>query len=355
MIYGLCGGGAERVLVNLANKLSENGNVVKIIVFDEGQSDYELQKGIDVVSYKTNTSNKLFTFFSMIINMRRAILDTNPDLLISFLTTTNIYALLGNLLHNKTIIISERNDPNQDPEQWYYRLLRKFIYPLASGFVFQTNDAKKYFSKNIQNRSTVIPNPVFIDLIDNFHIEKKNTIVCVGRLEPQKNQKMLIDAFEIIKDDFPDFSLDIYGDGSLRTELQEYINNKSLQNIVTLKGRVKNLHEQIIGASLFVLPSNYEGMSNALMEAMALGIPCISTDCPIGGSADLIKNNVNGILIAVNDVDQLICAMRKILGNKDFSTKLATEATKVKTTNNISNIYIEWDEYIKKVISNENK
>lgn len=225
-------------------------------------------------------------------------------------------------------------------------------YHLSDGFVFQTKEAKMYFSKSIQKRSAVIPNPVFVDekYIKKNYSGKINYIVSVGRLEKQKNYKMLIDAFAEIVSDIDNCRLTIYGEGSIRGELERYINEKGLIDKVLLPGRINNIHEKLMESDLFVLSSDYEGMSNALMEAMAIGLPCISTDCPIGGSAELIENHKNGLLVPVGDKDKLKEAIRHLVSNNNLASEMGENAKFIRKSNSLQQISDMWEGYLLDVV-----
>ena len=159
---------------------------------------------------------------------------------------------------------------------------------------------------------------------------------------PQKNQKMLIEAFSKIHSNYPEYQLVIYGEGKLRHQLQEQIDLLGLQERISLPGSRSDVLEQIKDASLFVLPSDFEGMPNVLIEAMALGLPCISTDCPCGGPRELIQNGVNGILISVGDVEALACEMSKVLDDSEMSALLGKNAVQIREKLNMEKIGKEW-------------
>lgn len=355
IISTMTSGGAERVVANLANKFVNHGYKITIIKFDDELSYYKLDKKIEVKSYKFKSKNKIDTFIKSINYTRKAFNEVNPDIIISFLSTVNITSIISNLIKKRTIIISERNDPYNSPKQWYYRILRRLVYRYADGYVFQTKDARNYFSKYIRKKSKIIHNPVYIkkgDYIKNKYSEKE--IITVGRLEEQKNHKLLIDAFEIIHKNFDEYKLTIYGEGKLRKELEEYICEKEMQKFISLPGRENNIYQKIKNSSMFILSSNYEGMSNALMEAMALGVPCISTNCPIGGSAELIHSGINGILVKTQDLKELVSAIELLLNNNELANSIGEEAEKICNTHGIEIIYKKWEDYILEVIQRKN-
>ena len=228
----------------------------------------------------------------------------------------------------------------------------RILFKKASGFIFQTEDAKKFFSKKIQDRSVVIPNPINEDfIVKPFDGRRVKEIVTVGRLVEQKNHKLLIDSFSEVSRKHSDYILKIYGEGILREKLEKQIKDLNLSNKVLLMGESSNIKECIYKSSLFVLSSDYEGMPNALMEAMALGLPCISTDCPIGGPRYLIKNKENGVLVKVSNKEELTKAMNNLIENEDLSCKLGNKANKICEELNPQKINQTWRDYILKVLN----
>ena len=176
---------------------------------------------------------------------------------------------------------------------------------------------------------------------------KEWKIVSVGRLDAQKNQKMLIDAFAKMKEKFPNYKLYIYGEGSLRTQLSKQIKMLGLSGNVILKGNVLDIHSQIADASMFVLSSNYEGLSNALLEAMMMGLPCISTNC--AGSDEVIVDGINGVLVPVGNVDALSAAMIKIADDKSFAHRIGLVARNTAEVFKTENVMEQWISVIEKV------
>jgi len=166
------------------------------------------------------------------------------------------------------------------------------------------------------------------DILWQGFLSKK--IVSVGRLELQKNQKMLIDAFALVHSQLPEYTLDIYGEGSMRTVLQEKIDSYGLHEAITLQGIEKNIYQRLSEAALFVLPSDYEGMSNALMEALAIGLPTVSTDHPAGGARSLIENGKNGLLTPVGNKEAMAEAIVSLLRDPVYAQKMSAQSRKIR-------------------------
>ena len=240
----------------------------------------------------------------------------SPDIIIAFLPEPSFRLMVAKAFLPVKTIISVRNDPNVEYDNYIKRLLVKVLYTKADGFVFQTPDAREWFPKKIRQKSVIIPN--LIDekfFCEPYTGKREKTVVNVGRLVEQKNQKLLIDAFYEFRKVHSDYRLKIYGDGPLKNELKEQIERLELVGSVKLMGEVFDIKKEIYKAGMFVLTSDYEGMPNALMEAMALGVPCISTDCPIGGPRFLIRSSDYGLLVKTGSENEVKNAMEKIGAN----------------------------------------
>lgn len=278
--------------------------------------------------------------------IRNAVKKLSPDVVISFMSETNIdvcFALFGMSI---PIIVSERNDPKIDPQSKIKQIMRKIAYIKPKGFVFQTPDAQAYFSKKIQKKSKVVLNPLTGTLPDPFKDEREKRIVAVGRLNKQKNFPMLIDAFSEFVKNHPEYVLEIYGEGVLGEQLKKYIDRKNLTDKVILKGFCKDVHEKILSAEMFVMSSDFEGMPNALLEALAIGLPCISTDCPCGGPRMLIKSYENGILVPIKDSEKMLEAMEFMVNNPDKAREMSINAVNVRKRADVDTITKEWLEFV---------
>lgn len=350
----LSNGGAERVISILAKELCDKGYEVSIVTIYGDKNDYVLDERVNIYPLSHKYKNKLLRFIEITQKTRNLIKSINPDIVISFVAIINIYTIISSAFLKNKLIVSERNDPYQNPENKYIRRIRDFLYRFSNGFVFQTNDAKKYFNRSIQDKGTVIPNPIKSNL--PFWNDKKdnNTIITACRLSRQKNLPMLIQAFSEIREIFPDYKLKIFGVGELRDELLSLIDKMGLKESVLLPGFSNNIHYEIANSSLFVISSNYEGISNSMLEALAIGIPVISTDSPIGGAKMFIRSGENGILTKVGDTNELVDAMSKVLSNRDFSASLSYKSRKIRDELSNEVITNMWIKYIENIYGGQN-
>lgn len=344
-------GGAERVISILANNFS-NKNEVSIITTTSTKCAYTIDNSINLFSLDNEKVNALQRL-KRPYRMYKLLKKLNPDIVICFMPSQSFRVLLVKPLFKFKTIVSVRNDPKMEFKPLKCKLVKFLFYNRSDGFVFQTEDAKNYFNKKIQSRSIIIPNPIKQEFIDRkvYTGKKENVIVSVGRLEPQKNHELLIDAFYDIKDKFKNYKLIIYGEGYLREKLEKKIEKLGMKDRILLPGNVDNIAEKLEKAKLFVLTSNYEGMPNALMEAMALSLPCISTDCPCGGPKFLIKDNKNGILVDVGDIeklkDLLVYVIQNLNTQKFINIKNNSRKEMQKYT--VKNICSKWYDYIKNI------
>lgn len=311
-------GGAQRVMANLTGYFCDQGYETVLIndfIQDANKPQYPISDKVKRIYLREELDgNKIIKNITRITRLRQKIKQENPDIVLSFLGRPNRRMLLATIGMKTKKVVSVRNDPNREygKSTWAKWSVGQ-LFKLADGCVFQTEEAAQYFPKTVQKNSAIILNPV-----DNkfFSVKRSNNpknILTVGRMEPQKNQKLLLDAFANITEEFPDEHLIICGDGPLRKELEEHVNRLGLETKVAFLGNVSYVEKELSKAKIFVLPSNYEGMPNALMEAMAAGVPCIATDCPCGGPRLLIQDNDHGILIPCDNTLALEESIRTLL------------------------------------------
>lgn len=349
-------GGAERVISNLSNYLIKD-NEIDIMLNSTKDIAYELNKNIKLIDIDGNKiiKNPISKNINRLKVIKKKVIEENPDIIISFLPMPSYRMLLLKKKLKKPIIVAERNNPKDEYSSFVDKILMKKLYKKADGFVFQTNEQKEYFDKKIQDNSIVIFNPIKEEFMEKNIVEKENAIINVGRLAEQKNQKMLINAFAKVCNKYKDYTLKIFGQGPLKEELEKQIEDLNLKGRVILEGVSDNIKSELEKSKIFVMTSNFEGMPNALIEAMSLGVASISTDCPCGGPRELINDNINGFLIKNNDEEALCYKLEQLLSDESKIKSFGNEAEKIKQKLNIDSIAIQWKEYIYSVINQYKK
>ena len=341
---GMLYGGAERVTSILINEWAKNGCETRILVTrTEKISKYPLAQNVEVVSCYEDIKKAKVGQLAIIRIIRETCKEWKPDVVISFYNDLCALASIAILGLHIPLIYSERNDPNRTNQRPIDQVYRKIVENRADKIVFQTKGAQACYPPKVQKKSVVILNPLDTSAFPthDFSNEKKE-IVSVGRLEPQKNQKLLIESFSILAEELPDYNLVIYGEGSLRKELEAFVESKGLINRVFLPGAKSGIQNYIKDASLFVLSSDYEGIPNALIEAMAIGLPCVSTDCSPGGARELIENEKNGFITPCGDAVALKMAMSKILTEKKVASQIGKRAQEVRKRTDRQMIADRW-------------
>lgn len=345
-------GGAERVMTLLANHFLENGEKVEIVLYYNKPIFYNLNKDIKITSILEKNAGRGFLY--NLIWLRKYIA-RNADIVISFNASMNIYVLLAMIGLKNKIIVADRNDPRKIPKKNYMRIFRNLLYHFADGIVVQNKGNIEYFDNFIKKKSTIIYNPVELGDYKGkaFITPKKKRIVTIGRTILQKNQKMLIEAFSRVKKIHQDYTLTIYGEGELHKELKQYAISLGVGDSVELPGAVKNVHDLILDAEIFVLSSNYEGMPNALIEAMVLGLPVISTN--VSGATDLIINEENGLLVEVGNLIALEKALLKFIESKELRKKCSLNSIRIANDLKINIIVEQWRTFINWVLEKGKK
>ena len=340
--------GAERVLTLLANELIKDQYDVTIIQTKPGTygNSYSFDKRIKVHDFSYHGEGGVLRYFSEAKQLRAFLKNKKNATLIAFLSQSMFVSVIAKIGLKNKLVVSERNDPRRCPAKRIQRIVRDICFYFADACIFQTETVKHMFSKSIQKKSVVIPNPVNPALPDPFSGERQHRIVTACRLHPQKNLEMLLEAFSHFHKSFPDYTLDIYGTGVLEEKLKNYAATLDVSDSVVFHGFVTNLYAQIRTAMMYVCSSDYEGISNSIIEAMALGIPTIATDCPIGGSSMLIQNGENGLLVPVGDFEQMLQAMLKVAGSKELADHLSENAVKVRKTYDIDGIMKQWEQVL---------
>ncbi|MBE6286823.1 MAG: glycosyltransferase family 4 protein [Mediterranea massiliensis] len=352
----LMSGGAERVLSILSKPFADAFEQVEYVVWLDDKFPevfYKIDQRVKIIRISKESRSK--NFINHLIWFRKYVKESTPDVILSFMVMINFSVMLSLLGTKVPLVLAERNDP-----RFFHHgeILRKIITAMYSlnnvkRLVMQTVNNKLYFPIKLQNKIDIIYNPLEID--NNLHAislktEKQNRIVSVARLENQKHQHILIEAFAKFKKNHPNYSLTIYGEGSMRESLEAQIFSLKLNDSVFLPGRTSNVLDIIKDAKMFVMTSLYEGMSNSLLEAMYLGLPCISTK--VSGATDLIENYENGILVDIDDVNAIASAMDLLATDSDIALSLGEKATHVYEKLNVNMISEKWISCLKNTINN---
>lgn len=349
-------GGAERVMSVLANGLAERAHKVTLVTDYAAPNEYKLDGAVNRVvldgDLNQKKQNGVARTVSRINGLRKLCKSTHADIVISFIRLANFRGILSTRLLKTKNLISVRIDPKIGYRNRAHAAAAKALYPLADGCVFQTGDAQAWFAPKIQKKSKIIFNPIsdaFYRVTPTPMQEKK--IVTCGRLEKQKRFDLLIAAFDQLCDEFPEYKLEIYGVGALQEQLQAQIDSLGRQDKIQLMGRCEDVPNTIKSASLFALSSDYEGLPNALMEAMALGLPVVSTDCGGGGARALIKHGVDGLIVPCGDVGALANAMRQSLADPEAAKQRGEKAGEKAKGFSTENIIAQWEHYICELVN----
>lgn len=341
----LSSGGAERVISILSNSFVQKRNEVTIMVWISAPVFYKLDDRVKIIDIQKECGSS--NIVKKALFFRKYIKNKKPDILLSFLAIFNILTLISLIGVNLRKIVCERNDPRFTPLQGYLRGVRNFMYRFSDGILTQTDNNRNYFPVKLQKKTDVIYNPIFMEtefLGSALDAPKEKKVVSVARLKPQKNQMMLIKAFAEFRKSHSDYKLFIYGEGSSRKSLEKYISDNQLNDSVFLPGVRNDIFEAIKDSEMFVLSSNFEGMPNTLIEAMCLGLPCISTK--VSGAVDLIKNGYNGVLVDCNDVFQMSSAISCLADDENYRFKLGENAKCLYQSLRVEKIAKQWEDYI---------
>ncbi len=367
-------GGAERVMVNLAQYFAGKGWKVTFVTtyfrppeFVPKDAAWDPDTGVpyteDEIAAKglVNPIRRIYADpdatllsggrlhnFKVRYEMLRGIWKSiKPDVILSFIGLNNVMSILTTRRLHIPVVISVRADPAQEYAEKKTRIPAMLLFPKAAGIVLQTHDAARFFNKKIRRKVIILPNsinPAFIR--PRFEGERQKEIAVVGRLDDNKAQDAAIRAFAQALGTCSDWSLHLYGDGPSRAEFEALADDLGIRKQVVFEGVQSNMADLIEKSSLFVLPSKTEGMPNALIEAMSLGLACISTDCPCGGPRDLIRDGQNGYLVPVGDTAAMADRMRALMRDEALRERIGKEAARIQKDLNPDRINGLWENYI---------
>lgn len=356
LIKDLSSGGAERATVSLANYFAQHSNEVEIITFNGSDSFYPLEESVTVHTAdlgelsQSISINRILGLIKRFFVIRKLVKSENLDVLIGMSFAMTWYAVLATVFTKTKSVGTERSNPYRYKATKLNTFLRKLFYLFADGYIFQTERAAEFFGGKKKDRDIIIPNAIFNETVYSLSppVERKKIICATGRLIPLKRFDLLINAFSDIADQIPEYMLFIFGEGDEKKNLQDQIKALGLEDRIFLAGTDPQAVRFINHASVFVLSSDFEGMPNALLEALAMGVPCVSTQCEMGPD-ELIENNVSGILTEVGNRKQLSEAILKIINNPNLAKSLSENGRKLIKTHSIENISRQWLDYLNRI------
>ena len=342
----LTDGGSERAMSLVAGQMAGFGYDVEMLLLRDKKKTYSIDPRIEVVQLSYSSTSKSVILIERLRKIRSTVKESKADCVITFMWDLNVMVLAATIGLKTQKVISERAYPGSSHRTKVSRILERAFYRFADVIVYQTEDARSFCPQALLEKSRVIPNIVMKPVIEPYSGIRDKRIVSVGRLTEQKNFPLLIKAFSMFAKTNPDYILEIYGEGSLKTALRSLSRDLGISKSVVFKGYVCNIAEEIRNACMFVLPSNYEGISNAITEAMAMGIPTICTDCPAGGAAMMIESGVNGLLVPVGDDVKLARAMIRVADDDVLARNFSRNAKEVATRFSADKIGRMWEEVI---------
>lgn len=332
---GLTAGGSEHVVTFNANRLAAHGYDVTIASCEgEGSTPYyPCDAGVEICYLgipvgRAKSGGRLRGLRHVLDRaraLRRLLRDRRPDLVISFLTRTNVIAVLAAAGLGIPVIVSERNNPQRQAVGRVWQVLRQLTYARAYGLITMTQGALAWFPPALRKRGWVIPNMADWQQYKPLHANPSPVFVAVGRLTEQKGFDLLLTAFAAVAARHPEWRLRIWGEGPQRPLLERQIAELGLTGRVELPGITPDPGRWIETADAFVLSSRYEGWGLVLGEAMAAGLPCVAFDCPFG-PADMITDNVDGLLVPDGDTRALSQALSRIMGDTRLRASLGSSA-----------------------------
>lgn len=350
-------GGAERVFVNLAEFFRDEGYRVTVVTQyrysdeDEYALPPEIKRVISDLTAEELSNSRIVNFYRRVSKLHQIWKGEQPDLVLACIGKNNFMAIVTTMFTKTRPVVSVVGEAKEEYPNRLMCILANLLFPHAAGIVLQTERSRYFFNKKIQKRAVILPNslnPAFIK--PRYEGERDKRIVAVGRMDANKNHEMMIRAFAALKNKYREYTLTIYGEGELRQFLESLALELGVSERVLFPGVIPDVAVQIERASLFLLTSYSEGVSNALIEALASGLPVISTDVPSGGTVELITDGENGLIIPTGNQEALVKAMDKLLGDPVYADRLGREAAKIQERLAPQYVNSLWREYFDGII-----
>lgn len=343
-------GGAERVFVNLAEYFTKEGYRVTMVTQYRKEDEYSLPEGIarviSEIDEKEITGSRGVNFCRRLKKLHLIWKKYDPDLVLSCIGKNNFMTVVTTMGTRTRPVVSVVGEAREEYPGRVMPMLANLLFPFAAGVILQTERSRNFFSERVGKRAVILPNSLNPDFMKpRYEGERKPQIVSVGRMDANKNHEMMIRAFARLSGKYPEYVLTIYGDGELHSYLKALAEDLGVGERVELPGVIPNVAQRIEKASLFLLTSFSEGVSNALIEALATGLPVIATDVPSGGTVELMTDGVDGLIIPVGDQKALEEAIDRLLGDPVYAQRLGREAVKIQERLAPERVNRLWKEY----------
>lgn len=333
-VPSLANGGAERTASIWASELRHRGYDVTLLLFNRSASEYAVDAGVPIVALADSPESfAAMSLPELCRELRRALKRLQPDYVVSFLPPMQMLMLFAarglGIRRIETLLNNPlRGKPHDNP---FYRAIWRRCFHAAYRIVVQTKDQLRFFDERERAKCVVVPNPLsaaFAGAPARSHATAPTRFIAVGRLHPQKNHPLLVDAFAQVAERHPDIELRIYGKGGevVTAQLQARIDAAGMRDRIALEGWTDRIEDAYRNADGFLLSSDYEGLPNALLEAMASELVCVATDCDTG-PRDLVEDGVTGFLVPVGDEAAFAQAIERVLGmSADERARMASAA-----------------------------
>lgn len=349
-------GGASKMLCFVAESLAARGHRILIVNLHATRNVTNFERALSGVDVVTVSTPSKFKHLYRLKEIRKIAHAYGAEVIIGFTAFPNFYSVIISKILHIPSIVSERGDPYHTFNSSLKDKILKLIINQSSGAVFQTKGASEFYGKRLQKRGRIIPNPIYIknDTIVNDSVSRENTIVSVGRIDnTQKRYDIMLKAFSLFSRHHPQYSLLLYGRGVDEGDVKEWCGILGLEKKVRFMGLTTNPMQDISNASIFLITSDYEGISNSLLEAMAVGLPCVSTDSSPGGARMLIKDHVNGLLVPVGDVEAIAKALCEFAEDPVLASKCGKNAKNVIRRFDANTIIDMWESYVTYICNGE--
>lgn len=337
--HGLSDGGAERVAALLANQLAADGNAVLFVAAYSPVRVYPLRQDVTYTYIDRHFENKALKLLERTVKIWKEIHNFRADIAISFVINEMLFAGLEGAV---PVVYSLRNDPQHLVSSGLNKTFCLALYKRAKAIVFQTPGAQDFFPESIRSKGVIIANPLTMNLPQWDEAGHDKTIITACRLTEQKNLPMLIKGFGKFHAAHPDYQLKIYGKGALLEPLQALVKDQGLEDCIFFLGHSEEIHQIMARSAIFTLTSDFEGLSNSMLEALAIGVPSVCTDCPPGGAAMYIEDGVSGMLVPVGDEEELSRRFCRLAEDAALCRRISENARHIRQSLDIDTILQQW-------------